>query len=78
VCPVLTPDEVTHSANALARGHFFDVDCDALGYAVPQVGFPFRMTSSDGSDAFAVRRGPPSLGEANRDLAVDAPVGKGG
>jgi crotonobetainyl-CoA:carnitine CoA-transferase CaiB-like acyl-CoA transferase len=77
VCPVLTPDEVTQSASAAARGHFFDVDCDALGYAVPQVGFPFRMTLSDGSDAFAARRGPPSLGEANRDLAIGA-VGQGG
>jgi len=77
VCPVLTPDELAESANAKARGHFFDVSADSLGYAVPQVGFPFRMTLSDGSDAFAVRSGPPSLGEANGELAVDAPDRRG-
>ncbi|MBK8738022.1 MAG: hypothetical protein IPM02_00030 [Betaproteobacteria bacterium] len=42
-----------------------------LGTEVPQIGFPFRMTLSDGSDAFAARREPPALGEA-RDEFVPA------
>ena len=68
VCPVLTPDELPGSAQATARGHFFDLHADALGRVVPQIGFPFHMTSSDGASAFAARRGPPALGEANDDL----------
>ena len=72
VCPVLTPDEVSHSPQGMARGHFFDVHCAALGRAVPQIGFPFHMTLSDGSEAFAVRHGPPTLGEANADFRHSA------
>jgi len=68
VCPVLTPDELAQSAQGRVRGHFFDVDCAQIGRAVPQIGFPFHMTQSDGSNAFAVRSGPPLLGEANADF----------
>jgi crotonobetainyl-CoA:carnitine CoA-transferase CaiB-like acyl-CoA transferase len=68
VCPVLTPDELAQSAQAKARGHFFDVHCAQIGRSVPQIGFPFHMTLSDGRDAFAVRNGPPPLGEANADF----------
>jgi crotonobetainyl-CoA:carnitine CoA-transferase CaiB-like acyl-CoA transferase len=67
VCPVLTPDEAFHSAYGNERAHFFDLPVARLGKAVPQNGFPFRMTHSDGSDAFAVRHEPPALGEANAD-----------
>jgi len=68
VCAVLTPEELPESPQAAARGHFFDVHCAQLGRAIPQIGFPFQMTTSDGCDAFAVRYGPPALGEANGDL----------
>jgi crotonobetainyl-CoA:carnitine CoA-transferase CaiB-like acyl-CoA transferase len=67
-CPVLTPDELARSAQGAPRGHFFDVPCAQLGRAIPQIGFPFHMTMSDGSDAFAVRLGPPALGEADADF----------
>jgi crotonobetainyl-CoA:carnitine CoA-transferase CaiB-like acyl-CoA transferase len=70
VCPVLTPHELADSAQAKARGHFFDVHCAQFGRSVPQIGFPFHMTLSDGSDAFAVRNGPPPLGEANADFRL--------
>jgi crotonobetainyl-CoA:carnitine CoA-transferase CaiB-like acyl-CoA transferase len=70
VCPVLTPDELGGTTHAAARRHYFDVRSDALGIDVPQLGFPFRMTSSDGADAFAARTGPPALGEANEEFTV--------
>jgi alpha-methylacyl-CoA racemase len=73
VCPVLTPDEMSHSPQGRARGHFFDVDCAAIGRSVPQIGFPFHMTLSDGSNAFAVRHGPPALGDADADFRHPAP-----
>lgn len=72
VCPVLTPAELEGSAQARARGHFFEVQCAQVGRAVPQIGFPFHMTLSDGSNAFAIRNGPPSLGEANGEFRYDA------
>lgn len=68
VCPVLMPEELPGSPQAAARGHFLDVHCAQLGRPIPQIGFPFHMTASDGRDAFAVRCGPPALGEANADL----------
>jgi crotonobetainyl-CoA:carnitine CoA-transferase CaiB-like acyl-CoA transferase len=68
VCPVLTPDELPGTPQATARGHFFDVTAAALGRTIPQIGFPFRMTLSDGADAFAAHRGPPPLGEANDEV----------
>ncbi|MBK7472270.1 MAG: CoA transferase [Betaproteobacteria bacterium] len=71
VCPVLTPDEAYRSRHGHARGHFFNMAVARLGTEVPQIGFPFRMTLSDGSDAFAARREPPALGEA-RDEFVPA------
>jgi crotonobetainyl-CoA:carnitine CoA-transferase CaiB-like acyl-CoA transferase len=68
VCPVLTPSELQGTSQAVAKGHFFNVYSDVLGRSIPQIGFPFRMTSSDGSDGFVVRRGPPSLGEGNAEI----------
>jgi hypothetical protein len=65
---VLRDEELALSAHARAGGHFFDVDCAQIGRSVPQIGFPFHMTLSDGRDAFAVRNGPPPLGEANADF----------
>ena len=41
------------------------VRSETLGRDIPQIGFPFRMTMSDGTDAFAIHRGPPGVGEAN-------------
>jgi len=73
VCPVLTPDELAGSAHGNARGHFLEVQCAHIGRLIPQIGFPFRMTLSDGSDAFAIRNGPPALGEANADFRQSAP-----
>ncbi|MBN8478301.1 MAG: CoA transferase [Burkholderiales bacterium] len=70
VCPVLTPGELAGSANARVRGHFLDVGSAALGIDIPQIGFPFRMTLSDGTDAFALHRGPPAVGEADDDYLV--------
>jgi len=67
VCPVLTPDEAFHSTYGRERQHFFDIPVARLGTSVPQNGFPFRMTHSDGGRAFAVRHEPPALGEANAD-----------
>lgn len=65
VCPVLTPDEVFLSQHAASRGQFFELHSASLNRSIPQIGFPFRMTSSDGSDAFAAHCGPPALGEAD-------------
>ena len=73
VCPVLTPDELASSAQGNARGHFLEVPCAHLGRPVPQIGFPFRMTLSDGTDAFALRSGPPTLGEANAHFRRSGP-----
>jgi crotonobetainyl-CoA:carnitine CoA-transferase CaiB-like acyl-CoA transferase len=71
VCPVLTPDEVMEAPQAKARGHFAEVVSETAGRAIPQMGFPFHMKLSDGTDAFAIRRGPPRLGEANAEMRVD-------
>jgi CoA:oxalate CoA-transferase len=68
VCPVLTPDEAFRSPYGRERGHFFDLGLRRLGARIPQMGFPFRMVTSDGSDAFAVRHEPPALGEANDEI----------
>jgi crotonobetainyl-CoA:carnitine CoA-transferase CaiB-like acyl-CoA transferase len=69
VCPVLAPHEVYAAAHGRQRGHFFAMPCPGLEHPIPQVGFPFHMTLSDGTDAFAARRAPPRLGEANAELA---------
>lgn len=74
VCPVLTPEEVPRSEQAKARGQFNDVYSRTLERTIPQLGFPFAMTSSDGSNAFSVRQGPPVLGEADREIL---PAGEG-
>ena len=68
VCPVLTPGEAYRSPYGRGRGHFFDLPIARLSTDVPQIGFPFRMTRSDGSDAFATRHEPPALGEANAEF----------
>jgi crotonobetainyl-CoA:carnitine CoA-transferase CaiB-like acyl-CoA transferase len=68
VCAVLTPAELPHTAQAASRQQFMSVACPSLGLEVPQLGFPFRMTTSDGSNAFALRHCPPALGEGNDDL----------
>lgn len=68
VCPVLSPDELHGTQQGKARGHFFDMHNSQLGRPIPQMGFPFHMTASDGDDAFAARSGPPAPGEANKDI----------
>lgn len=70
VCPVLTPEEAYRSPYGRERGHFFDMNLARLGERIPQPGFPFRMTHSDGASAFALRHEPPALGEANTHVDV--------
>lgn len=67
VCPVFAPEELPGTSQARAREQFLSIRSEALGMEIPQLGFPFRMTLSDGVDAFALRRGPPAVGEANAE-----------
>ncbi|OGA77320.1 MAG: hypothetical protein A3G81_09400 [Betaproteobacteria bacterium RIFCSPLOWO2_12_FULL_65_14] len=73
VCPLFAPEELAGTPQAAARRHFFDLHCAHLGVTIPQIGFPFHMTMSDDRNAFAVRSGPPVLGEANAELLSDVP-----
>ena len=68
VAPLLTLDEAFAAPFATERGLFPRMDFDRLGIEVPQHGFPFRMTMSDGANAFAWRAPPPALGEANGNI----------
>ena len=72
VCPVLTPDEAYRSPYGRERDHFFELPVERLGAAIPQIGFPFRMSLSDGTDAFAARHVPPALGEADGEFRASA------
>jgi crotonobetainyl-CoA:carnitine CoA-transferase CaiB-like acyl-CoA transferase len=73
VCPVLTPDEAFRSPYGRARGHFTSMRSERLGLEIPQLGFPFRMTASDGADAFALRYPPPALGDADSAIRASRP-----
>jgi alpha-methylacyl-CoA racemase len=68
VCAVYTPDEWYASEAARGRQCFIEQEHPALGRAIPELGFPFRMTMADGSDAFALRRPPPGLDDARADV----------
>jgi alpha-methylacyl-CoA racemase len=65
VMPVNTPAEWTRSDVAAERGLFPSLETAALRRSIPQIGFPFRMRMADGSDALAMRRSPPTLGDAD-------------
>lgn len=68
VAPLHTLDEAFQSRFGAETGHFPRIPVDRLGIAIPQHGFPFRMTMSDGQDGFAWRAPPPALGEANGEI----------
>jgi crotonobetainyl-CoA:carnitine CoA-transferase CaiB-like acyl-CoA transferase len=70
VCPVLTPEEAFRSPYGKLRNHYLDLDMPRVGTAIPQLGFPFRMTTSDGAAAFRLRHAPPALGEANDEYGT--------
>lgn len=68
ICPLFTLDEAFTAPFGRERGHFPMIPFDRLGVDIPQHGFPFRMTMSDGADAFAWRMAPPALGQDNEML----------
>ena len=65
VMPVHTPVEWMRSEVARERALFPAIDVPHLRRSVAQVGFPFRMRMADGSNALAMRRAPPPLGNAD-------------
>lgn len=68
VCPVYTPAEWLASDAARARDCLLAQFHPVLGRAIPQLGFPFRMTMAGGDDALALRRPPPALDDARAAL----------
>lgn len=65
ICPVLTLDEVFCARTGGKEPWFIELELPHLNARVPQVGFPFQMTSSDGVHGFEVRRPPPRVGDPN-------------
>jgi crotonobetainyl-CoA:carnitine CoA-transferase CaiB-like acyl-CoA transferase len=63
ICPVLLPEEVYQRSPDAARGWHFEMEFPRLGFPVPQMGFPFRMTLSNGQSGLAATLAPPGLGE---------------
>ena len=65
IMPVYTPAEWMRSDIAVQRDLFPSIPIPRLRRSIAQIGFPFRMRMSDGSDALAMRRAPPALGDAD-------------
>ena len=72
VMPVHTPMEWMRSDLARERGLFPSITLPQARTSIPQVGFPFRMQMSDGSDALAMRRSPPALDDAQGFVSLPA------
>jgi crotonobetainyl-CoA:carnitine CoA-transferase CaiB-like acyl-CoA transferase len=64
VSPVLTLEESLAHANTVARGMVAEVS--GGGATTTQYALPIRMTDFD----FAVRRGPPLVGEHNGEVVT--------
>lgn len=67
ICPVRTMDEV-FDEGSLGNDAWFQTATLPSGRTVPQLGFPFRMQMSDGTNAFAIRNGPPAR-DQREDMA---------